>query len=115
MAEIEAQTIGGDQRTLLGDMAAKPVPERRMQQVGGAVVCTDLRPSLGIDRQVDDVAKPDADRLDGCTMGVNAAKRLGGHGPDRPEPALAGGNRQEERRVGKRGVWKCSFQGWKKK
>ena len=41
--EIEPQAVGRDQAALLGDMAAEPVAQRRVQQVGRAVVGADAR------------------------------------------------------------------------
>ena len=49
MREVEAQAIGGDERALLGDVAAQAVAQRRVQQVRGRVVGPDGITPLGID------------------------------------------------------------------
>jgi hypothetical protein len=59
MREIEPEIIGRDQAAFLGDMTAEPVAQRRVQQMGRAVVGAHLRAPLGVYLEMDGVADRD--------------------------------------------------------
>ena len=50
VGEIEAQPVGRDQRPLLRHMPAEPLAQRLMQQMGGAVIGTNLGAPCCINR-----------------------------------------------------------------
>ncbi|MNU71875.1 hypothetical protein D3C71_613170 [compost metagenome] len=52
MRNVEAQALGRDQRTLLGDVRAEHLAQRLVQQVGGGVVGAQTRTTVMIDRQL---------------------------------------------------------------
>ena len=84
MAEVEAQPVGADPRSLLLDVIAEHHSKRPVQDVGGGVVAPDAGPALGIHRRGDLVADPQLplDRLDDVDMQVGHAV----DGVDDPHP-----------------------------
>ncbi len=59
MAEVEAETIGFDERSFLGDVRAKHIAQRRMQQVRRRVIGANLLAALMVDFELGPVADLD--------------------------------------------------------
>ena len=64
MREVEPEIVGRDEATLLRDMRAEPVTQRRVQQVCCAVIGAGAVAPLGIDRLVDRLPDRNLARLD---------------------------------------------------
>ena len=75
--EIEAEIVGRDQAALLRDMVAEPLAQRRVEQMGGAVIGADLGRGAR-HRRASWTASPTvtAPAFDHRVMGVQLAERL---------------------------------------
>src|SRR3546814_4044815 len=90
MAEIEPQPVGCDQYALLRHRAAEPRGQRRVQQMGGAMIGANLRAPFSVDRQMHAVADLDRTRLDRGAMLVDPPERLGRVADRRLQSNVAG-------------------------
>ena len=75
--EVEAETVGRDQAALLGDMAAEPVAQRGVEQMGGADGWRGSAPrrSASTERWTASPTRTSPERIDRM-MGVEPAERL---------------------------------------
>jgi hypothetical protein len=76
--DVEAQPIGGDQRTLLRDMLAEAIPQRRVKQVRRGVIGADRAPPRSVHAQVYGVAECQRAFVDARVVDVQSGQQLGG-------------------------------------
>src|SRR5690606_20742179 len=86
--EIEPQPVFGDERALLRDVLAEPVPQGRVEQVGGRMVGANTVAALGVDGQTHGVAYRDRTRQHLAVMRVETAQRLGRIGDLDPQTVV---------------------------
>ena len=78
VAEVEADAVGVDHLALLGHVRAQHVAQGRVQQVGRGVVGAGAGAPLGVDEQVDVVARGQPARADPDPVHVQVAGVLVG-------------------------------------
>src|SRR3546814_12137577 len=76
MGEVEAQTVGRNEATLLRHMPPETLTKSGVTQVRGAVVRADAIPALNIDAEVNGVADRNLAQCDFRLMRVHRAERL---------------------------------------
>ena len=74
--EIEPEAVSGDQRALLRHMAAKPVPQGGVDQVGCRMVSPDRIAPRNVDVELDRITDLDGSGCDFGLVGVQTAQRL---------------------------------------
>src|SRR6516225_4909521 len=74
VAEIEAQSVGRDERPLLGDMFSKPPPQRLVKQMRDRVIAAQQPTARAVGPELDGVAHLQAAVGYGAEMNVQVAR-----------------------------------------